>query len=282
MGNQNSKTTKSSNIKSSTVKSCNVKSSNVKSSNVKSYLDVFETNPSGNCGNEGNIQCHAVKRIGVGLKYYQKLFTNNSAVTMTEQETKNIFMHFNDVVYNKNNQKQLVNDWIHLVKKHNDSKHIIEIQNELKTNYNIEPCNISHCKILTRHYRARGVDIVGNNNNILKQQEEEQDAKYEFYCDFYHKFHHQIFHLFQMGLRAIPDDDTQEIKANDDVEDDSGSLFVDKQFKKTRDMLQKQKKESNIDGIERYNDENNKFTMHIADNNNTQNGMCCARINQSF
>eukprot|EP01084_Bolivina_argentea_P231483 390368_1 len=180
--------------------STTTKSFNIKSLNVQSYLDVFETNPSGSCGNKSSIKCDALARICVGLKYYQALFTNKSAVKMSEEETKNVFVHFNDMVYNKNNKKQLLDDWIHILKQHNDSTQIIEIQNELKSNYNIENCSISQCKILTRHYRARGVNIVDGNNK--EQKEEEQDAKYEFYCDCYHKFHHQIFHLFQMGLRA--------------------------------------------------------------------------------
>eukprot|EP01084_Bolivina_argentea_P315937 547518_1 len=66
-------------------------------------VKIFESNPSGNCGDndkhKGNINCGAVKRISVGLKYYDALFSNKSNIKMTEEETKEMFVHFNETVY---------------------------------------------------------------------------------------------------------------------------------------------------------------------------------------
>eukprot|EP01083_Nonionella_stella_P241524 843380_1 len=101
-------------------------------------VKIFESNPSGNCDNDqhkGNINCGAVKRMCVGLKYYDALFSNTSNVKMTEQETKDVFIHFNEMVYGK---KQLLDDSIHIIKQHNDSQQLIDMQNELNTNYNIQ------------------------------------------------------------------------------------------------------------------------------------------------
>eukprot|EP01084_Bolivina_argentea_P159831 278357_1 len=117
---------------------------------------IFKSNPSGNCDqhvHKGNINCGAVKRISVGLKYYNALFSNKSKIKMAEEETKAKFVHFNEMVYGK---KQLLDDSIHIIKQHNGSQQLIDMQNELKTNYNIKQCNLSNCNALKRHYRARG------------------------------------------------------------------------------------------------------------------------------
>eukprot|EP01084_Bolivina_argentea_P159832 278363_1 len=129
------------------------KPTKLSNANVK----IFESNPSGKCGDndqhKGNINCGAVKRMCVGLKYYAALFSNKSTIKMTEQETKDVFIHFNEMVYGK---KQLLDDSIHIIKQHNGSQQLIDMQNELKTNYNIKQCNLSNCNALKRHYRARG------------------------------------------------------------------------------------------------------------------------------
>ncbi len=185
---------------------------------------------------------------------------------MSEQETKDMFIHFNEKVYGKN---QLLDDSIHIVKQHNGSQQLIDMQNELKTNYNFKQCNLSKCNVLKRHYRPRGIDYKYDNES---KNNNEQDLKYELFCESYHKIHHQIFHLFEMGLRCIPDgNNNQEVKANDDDIDDDSASLVDKAFKNKRDLLEKQKKECKIDNyMERYTGENNKFTMQI---DNTKNGM---------
>eukprot|EP01084_Bolivina_argentea_P305543 527846_1 len=199
-----------------------------KSSDIN--VKIFESKPSGNCGRKRHLNCAALQRMFVGLKYYDVLFSNTTNIKMTETETKQIFLHFNEMVYNK---KQLLDDHVHIIKQHNASKQIIEIQNELKRNYNMTKCNISKCSILSRHYRARGIDYKYNE----RKNTAEQDSQYEFYCECYHKIHHQIFHLFQMGLRCIPDSN-QEIKVNDhnddDIDDDLS--LVDKEFEKKRDL----------------------------------------------
>eukprot|EP01084_Bolivina_argentea_P315933 547508_1 len=111
----------------------NHKSTKSPDANVK----IFESNPSGNCDDndkhKGNINCVAVKRISVGLKYYDALFSNKSNIKMTEEETKEMFVHFNETVYGR---KQLLDDSIHIIKQHNGSQQLIDMQNELKTNYN--------------------------------------------------------------------------------------------------------------------------------------------------
>ncbi len=179
---------------------------------------------------------------------------NNKSIKMTKQERKNIFMHFNDVVY----KKQLLNDYIHIINKHNNSKQLLHIQNELKTKYNVTVCDISKCMKLRTHYRRGRREVKTNDNN------NKQDTKYEFYCDCYHKFHHQIFHLFEMGLRSIPSEDEEKKETKENDNDNVGLAFVDEQFKTKRDLIIKQRKQCQIDDfMERYNDINNKFNIHI-------------------
>eukprot|EP01084_Bolivina_argentea_P142256 249931_1 len=103
----------------------NVKPTKSPDANIK----IFESNPSGNCGNndpqKGNINCGAVKRMCVGLKYYQALFSKKNTFKMSEQETKDMFIHFNEKVYGKN---QLLDDSIHIIKQHNGSQQIIDMK----------------------------------------------------------------------------------------------------------------------------------------------------------
>eukprot|EP01084_Bolivina_argentea_P142257 249933_1 len=124
MGNKISKPTKSpdTNVK---MNKTNHQPTKPPDENVK----IFESNSSGNCADndqhKGNISCGAVKRICVGLKYYQALFSKKNTFKMSEQETKDMFIHFNEKVYGKN---QLLDDSIHIIKQHNGSQQIIDMK----------------------------------------------------------------------------------------------------------------------------------------------------------
>eukprot|EP01084_Bolivina_argentea_P251626 422081_1 len=192
---------------------------------------VFETNEFSNIyckdyKDKTTAKCHALQRMCTGLKYFEMLFSDKTNVTMTEEEKQNIFVHFNDVVY----KKQILNDYVHIIKKHNDTEQLIEIEKDLKRIYNIKTCNISTCDKVIRHYREQDVvtDEVSDPDNTT------HDPKYEFYRDLYDNFHFQVFHLIHMGLRSTIQNDMIET-----------NKFTD-----------------------RYNGQNNKFTLQIDNINN--------------
>ena len=225
-------------------------------------LTIFESNESVNkC--DGNTKCLALQRMCVGLKYYEMVFDDESAIKMSKEEKEKLFIHFNETVY----KQTLLNDYIHIITKHNTTQQIMAIKNELQTKYNIQPCNVSKCVKLSRHYRRRGTQT---NETLNEKNRTKQDSKYEFYCDTYHKFHHQIFHLFQMGLRCLPTENEQkemEETVNNDT-DSIGLSFIDETFKNKRDLLTKQRKQcQSNDFSERYNDTNNKFNIQINTKN---------------
>eukprot|EP01084_Bolivina_argentea_P161448 281039_1 len=142
------------------------------SNKSNNYLKIFESNPSASCDNSDDDQCEALKRIFIGLKYYDALFSDSTkTIEMTQEEKRDIFLHFNNTVY----KKQLLEDYIHFTETHTDSKQLLQMQNELKIGYNITKCNISKCMKLRRHYRERGMGKNSkhkpNNNNNNKNSD---------------------------------------------------------------------------------------------------------------
>eukprot|EP01084_Bolivina_argentea_P251629 422090_1 len=216
---------------------------------------VFETNEFSNIyckdyKDKTTAKCHALQRMCTGLKYFEMLFSDKTNVTMTEEEKQNIFVHFNDVVY----KKQILNDYVHIIKKHNDTEQLIEIEKDLKRIYNIKTCNISTCDKVIRHYRERDVitDAASDPDNTT------HDPKYEFYRALYDNFHFQIFHL--MGLRSTIENDMIETNKFTDRYNGQNNKFTlqidntnNEEFKHKRDILEIQKKECKIDNyMERF------------------------------
>lgn len=152
------------------------------------------------CSDDIIDNCDYLKRIGVGLKYYQ--FVGDSQI---EEEQ---FTQFCQNIYTI---KTLLNDYYHLIKQHNTYQQLIAIKQGLKSKYLINPCQIKQCDVVLRHYRLNKTD---------------KDTSFSFYTDCFDRFHHQIFHLEQMGLIQ----DTKDI-----LIDDAFKLMKNRIFQKRKD-----------------------------------------------
>eukprot|EP01084_Bolivina_argentea_P252784 424416_1 len=193
----------------------------------------IKTKSTTNCNSSGkalsNIiaNCGSLKRICNGLKYYESL-CNDSKSNEIDEFCMKKYVKF-------------LQDYIHLVTKHNHQ--FFYIGNELISKYKCKPCNVTECVIIDRHYRRR-VSDQGQN-----------DRKYTFYADYFDQCHHQIFHLYQLGLR-INENDTQ----NNINSKDSSNSFLDSMFKQTKILIETKRKRHKLK-IDRYNEENNKYVI---------------------
>eukprot|EP01084_Bolivina_argentea_P304164 525239_1 len=200
---------------------------------------------------DGTIcNCLSLTRLCIGLKYYE-ISKQNPDVNTTD-----MFDSFNNSIYTS-----LLNDYIHVMKQHSSSEQIIDIQNELETKYHIKKCNVQRCINLQRHYRSR------EKEEKVSEKINKSDSYRELYCDWYDAFHHRIFHLFDLGLRFIPADNKENKEHNDNNDIDNDDIsFVDQVFATKRDLLIKQTKQCENTPFT----DNNKFTIHINNNENDQ------------
>lgn len=176
--------------------------------------------------------CDCMKRIAMGLKYYQ--FVCDKTIE-SEQ-----FINFCQEIY-----CNLLDDYCHFIKHHQQQLNQIKI--ELETKCSLKECNINECIMMERHYRTeRG----------HRERKDVEDATYSFYSDVFDTIHHQIFHIDRLGLRFHKkDDDNQEIKD------------VDRLFKTMKDFIFKKREQNGSDRFKRLRVENNKFNLMINDDN---------------
>eukprot|EP01084_Bolivina_argentea_P119542 211933_1 len=224
-------------------------------------MEIFKT-LSDNCNIKKDTtviihNCDSLKRIAVGLKYYELLFQNKSIVNITE-DNKLILIEFCNDAY-----PQFLDDMIHCIKMHSDSQQLMQIAGELQNIYGLMPCDLSKCNKMMRHYRQNLSTKTKNNVDDVQD-----DAKFEFLTDCFDRFHHHIFHLIPMGLKLEP----IKLEENKTLDDEMESLSYDKLFEKMRDLIETRRKQCDL-YLERYNDENNKYNMKISVQNDNPNSL---------
>ena len=170
-----------------------------------------------------------MNRISVGLKYYHLHLQNVIS--------KDEFIKFCENIY-----KNILDDYCHFINVHN--YHLNEIKKELK----IE-CNINKCKGIGRHYR-------------YSQRDTHSDPKYSYYIDCFDRIHHQIFHLYQLGLRVNIE------SKHDDDDDEINDEMIDLKFKKMKQTIITKRKKFGLDKFDRFKTEkNNKFNIITGSEN---------------
>eukprot|EP01084_Bolivina_argentea_P071675 130243_1 len=153
------------------------------------------------------------------------------------------------VKYCKEQHLSLLDDYIHIVTKHNNN--IENIWNLMKSQFDINECNFSNCLFANRHNNRHNTDkfddmVDGNNEEFL------------FYHDFMDAAHCYLFHLYDAGFRIKIDNNQNE--TDDQVEQQLH--HYDNTFAKICKIVETKKLE-NVDE-NRYS--NNKFsiTMHAS------------------
>eukprot|EP01084_Bolivina_argentea_P076524 138702_1 len=192
--------------------------------------------------------CKCTMRIIAALKYYSKLNVMNN------KTDKNKFVGFCHVMH-----KSLLDDFIHILEKHNNENDLEDIFSIL-CNQHAMNCNISNCKLSLRHFRNRNNDEHYN----------DKDDEFVFYRDIFDGIHFFLFHLYDTGMRVKMSHKTGVINDSKDDEQQDEQKYIDYAFLKICQIIkEKKKKLAKIKGLNLdrfYN--SNKYTL--GDNNKDQ------------
>eukprot|EP01084_Bolivina_argentea_P268313 455686_1 len=189
--------------------------------------------------------CSHLQRATAALRHYDTLKMDNKLKSTDGIKKFTIFC--------QNSYKHFLNDYIHIITKHGDD--LLFIQNELFNEYKFTKCAVAECTKLQRHYGPSGRETVKNNDSL--------DAKEEFYRSYFDQLHHFIFHLYDVGVRT---DIKETFESKEHTENDF--LSIDKVFAAKRDIIRSKREQyaTNM-GIDRYDDENNKFMLKLDSTN---------------
>ena len=149
------------------------------------------------------LGCPSLNRLAVTLRYYQKSF---------DQQYRDTFMHFINNIYP---QKELLNDYIHLMRLHQDQ--IENIRNDYINNQGIIKCNIKTCPFTQRHHR------ISDDNKTT----ESDSTEFNFIKETIDSLHFYIMHMFEVGLR-IPRMDNDIDPENEEKKDNN--IYFDQDF----------------------------------------------------
>eukprot|EP01084_Bolivina_argentea_P010361 19304_1 len=229
-------------------------------------LKIYET-PTTFCRQSNKIDgtisnCSALLRLSVALAYYQLLFGQH--YDKINQDKQKEFLNFSLHIY-----KGLLDDWDHFISKHSSNLQLMLIADELIKTHNIKPCDMYRCNTMIRHYRRQE-----ERNHTNSDRVDAKDGMYAFFVDCYDRFHHHIFHLFELGLRVNPMEQTIKEDKKHDYEDIKFKS-IDKAFQKERDLVRKFKK---LSDFTMYNEKNNKFNLKL----NTHQQMKTENTNSTF
>eukprot|EP01084_Bolivina_argentea_P262995 444985_1 len=122
--------------------------------------------------------CEPMNRFLQSMQYYQK---HNDQMLLESSFFENI--------------ETLLNDYIHLLHRHNDDDHFSTIFNSLGD------CNIDNCMMFKRNYRNRNDEQQANlriNNSIVTQD--------IVYCQILDKMHCCFYHCYDIGNRLTSND----------------------------------------------------------------------------
>eukprot|EP01084_Bolivina_argentea_P110286 196967_1 len=125
------------------------------------------------------IICDRILRVIEALEYYQLLNVNN------EMQNKN-----NLIVYCTETCPTLLNDWIHVLMRHNTHGDLDAIFKTLTQQYHVE-CKMGGCIACLRHYRNRRQIQVTETDELLI-----------FYRNLLDQIHCHLLHLYDVGLRV--------------------------------------------------------------------------------
>ena len=193
--------------------------------------------------------CTHCKRLCIPSKYYDVL----CGTKLDEEKKKELLVEFMETVYDS-----VLDDTAHFIKGHEAD--LQRVWSEWTELYGFAKCTASKCVKSARHY-GRGK----RNRQKEKMSDNDENALFTFYQSIFDRFHNYLAHLYQIGLRV--DTETLFKKGNDEKEDgDLKGMTVDTVFAAERDHIKSTKKESELD-FDRFDGENNKFTIQTIENN---------------
>ena len=169
-------------------------------------------------------KCPSIKKLASILYYYQSLDP------CINYQHKDKFIHFVTNIY-----KNLLNDYIHLIKHH---QHQIEdIQKDFLQNRHFATCNIQYCNYTLRHHHV---------HQSLRNNNKEENGVFDFFAQIMDNLHYYIFHLFDVALRTPSittthhiNDETKSIKTEEDEFFDPKLASIRQRIKNKRENTKK-------------------------------------------
>ena len=192
---------------------------------------IFEDTQQCDGSNHALGRCKSVHRMIYALKYFMDLSSGGSTEGVV------IFTDFIKFRY-----KNYLNDMIHLNDHENDLK---AIHRSLFTEYRMKKCVLKKCKFSIRHHREAQDNETIANSGISN-----------FYTLCFDSIHYRLFHLFELGLRTMNTDNANDAKGGNRIYDESH--YIDRALRRKRHRMDSIR---SISFFERYNDDNNKFTI---------------------
>ena len=215
-------------------------------------LDVFK-NTTSKCKPPNDINglltesCCPLKRLCASSLYFDALTSSK----MDAEVAKGIFVEFNESVY-----RQLVDDTKHLIKEHSNDLKRVHV--EWTQKYGAPNCSVSFCAKTGRQYGRNR-----SNGDNGKKTGSKDSALYSFYEGLYDRVHNFVCHLYDIGMR-VDEAALLEDVGGDQKEEDLEGLTVDKRFEAERDCVRTRREQTELD-LDRFESENNKFTMKSAE-----------------
>eukprot|EP01084_Bolivina_argentea_P193340 331710_1 len=166
------------------------------------------------CNNSAS-KCKCLHRLKLMLNKYDVVIAHNS--DNSEQKTEKQSANSNDIFTNKYTEISLLNDFNHLLTKHDDE--FCTILNVLLSNYNTHKrCNLSNCCIIKRNYRNRsrcGSTNLENLHQMYGCKNVNDISKIQFmdriHCYYFHSLDtgHRLSDLDRLALCETKQNDSE-------------------------------------------------------------------------
>eukprot|EP01084_Bolivina_argentea_P112102 199961_1 len=203
---------------------------------------IFESNKKQCVKSMNNItnSCYYLHRILLALKYYSSLNIDNN--TLSNDKLIEFFTN----IY-----KNILNDWMHVIKKH--AHQVEQINKELMTKQPILTCDIKNCQLTSRHYDS------SRNRKLSRKNNQKIDSKFIFYRDTLDNIHFYLFHLYDVGLRITQ---TKNDEYNNKSKNNNKYACFDDHFANKRKIIMQKRQTLKFD-TDRFNRTNNKFNLNV-------------------
>ena len=162
------------------------------------------------------------------------------------------------VKFVKEEYVQLLDDFIHIIDKHNDSIQLEKIFEIMVEKYDMEHCQILNCSMAIRHQRDRRKD---NQEQMILFDGSRLDSEYVFYRDLMDQIHCYLYHLYDTGLRVKIDYDEKQQNIMHESDVDYTFLKIKQVVHQTKVAI----KQSNRFNDKKY--ESNKFSLSSFNHN---------------
>ena len=182
------------------------------------------------------IESKQVERVVTAIRYYGTL----DLLNVSDQ---NDFIRFCQETY-----RDLLDDYHHILTQLNDD--ILSLHAVLLNHYDMTPCNMVSCAMVTRHQRN-----IEETSSIFEKQEDTDNLELSFWIDTFDAIHCYLQHIYDYGYRTA-DTMTSQAPAGRAIEEATNTNCLDLSF-----MVMKQTISSRCNTLQR-NGNIHRMTTH--------------------